>query len=565
MAQRADAVAVDDTDMTKAARNAAIFYATDGYSPATEGINGRRVAGESFLKGYLRHADVDEFVIMAKKNEEAAAVRKLASVLRPEVALRPVGLIRPAGIAPVNTLYYPGPNYASEAWRRAPYGMAAWSICGVTHTTSTPAVMQGLFDLRVAPVMEWDALICTSQAVRASVSYQLDLVDQHLAHLLGARTRPRPIMPVIPLGVHCDDFAPDVALGQGLRKRLGAAPQDVIFTTIARLTPHEKFDPLPIFLAMQAAQRQLTGGQRLHIAFCGQFREPYARKVFEEGAKALMPDVGFALLDGAKAEDRKAVLSGADVFLFMIDNIQETFGLAPLEGMAAGLPMLVSDWDGLKDTVSPDVGFRVTSRALAPRHLAQEALRLQGGIDAYGQYCAATSALTELDMPEMTARILDLARNPDLRRRMGQAGAARARALYDWKAVIPQMQDLWAEQEAMRARHVATAPRYAPETLPVSPSPTGLFAAYPTQREEFGGRFAMADQTGPDWRALLALRNYAAMKRVFASPDQIAAVVAALQGGAGTAREVDTATGLGAVNTERILIWLLKYGLIRRV
>ena len=49
--------------MTKA--NAALFYASDGYRPADKGINGRRVAGESFLKGFLRHADVDEFVILA--------------------------------------------------------------------------------------------------------------------------------------------------------------------------------------------------------------------------------------------------------------------------------------------------------------------------------------------------------------------------------------------------------------------------------------------------------------------------------------------------------------------
>jgi hypothetical protein len=44
-------------------RNAAIWYAQDGFDPGSKGINGRRVAGESFLKGFLRHADVDEFVI----------------------------------------------------------------------------------------------------------------------------------------------------------------------------------------------------------------------------------------------------------------------------------------------------------------------------------------------------------------------------------------------------------------------------------------------------------------------------------------------------------------------
>ena len=84
-----------------------------------------------------------------------------------------------------------------------------------------------------------------------------------------------------------------------------------------------------------------------------------------------MPDVGFLLLDGADPDQRSAARSGADVFLFLIDNIQETFGLAPIEGMAAGLPLLVSDWDGMKDTVTPDVGFRVTSRALSGAHLAQ--------------------------------------------------------------------------------------------------------------------------------------------------------------------------------------------------
>ena len=47
------------------ARNAAIWYAQDGFDPAAKGINGRRVAGASFLTGFLRHAAVDEFVLMS--------------------------------------------------------------------------------------------------------------------------------------------------------------------------------------------------------------------------------------------------------------------------------------------------------------------------------------------------------------------------------------------------------------------------------------------------------------------------------------------------------------------
>ena len=403
--------------MTKG--NAALFYASDGYRPADKGINGRRVAGESFLKGFLRHADVDEFVILAKSTPEADEVSDLARQLRPEKPLRRVGLVHPARIAPVTQLYYPAANFASEAWRRADMGSGAWTISGITHTTSTMGIMQGFFDLRMAPVMDWDALICTSRAVRASVATQFDLIDAHIRNRFRCEPPARPLLPVIPLGVHVDDFACDDAARADLRGRLGCGPDDVVFATIARLTPHEKFDPLPIFLAMQAAQQQLKAGQKLHVVFCGVFRHPYAKDVFTKGAAQLMPGVGFLLLDGAKAEERRATLSGADVFLFMIDNIQETFGLAPLEGMAAGLPCLVSDWDGLKDTVTQDVGFRVRTRTLGPAHLANESMRLAGGIDDYSQYCAATSAMTEIDMAEMTARIHDLATKPDLRARMG--------------------------------------------------------------------------------------------------------------------------------------------------
>ena len=563
----ADAVAVDGEEMS-ADRNAAIWYAQDGFDPKAKGINGRRVAGESFLKGFLRHADVEEFVLLAHGAGEIEPVKALAAELRPGKAVRHAPLLRPASIAPVQTVFFPSPNYIQESWRRAAYGTGAWAICGITHTTSTHAVMQGFFDLRMAPVCAWDAVICTSQSVLSSVSYQMDRIDEHIRSHLKATPPARPMLPVIPLGVHCDDFAPDAVAGAALRAKLGAGPEDVVFTTIARLTPHEKFDPLPIYLSMQAAQRQLPG-QKLFVVFCGQFRDDYSRKVFTDGAAKLMPDVGFALLDGASADDRKAALSGADVFMFLIDNIQETFGLAPLEGMAAGLPLLVSDWDGMKDTVSADVGFRITTRTLPGQYYAQEALRYQGGTDSYVQYCASTSALTELDLPELTARILQLARNPELRRKMGAAGKARVQALYDWARVVPQMQALWGEQDARRKASAAESQRYMADALPIAPSPMHLFGSYPTEQVTFARtRLVLADPTGrPSLTEVLTTRNYQGLKRMFAAPDHIAqvlrAVIAAGPAGCDLA-QLEAGSGLKGAPVERIAIWLLKYGFVRR-
>lgn len=549
--------------------NAAIWYAQDGFDPAAKGINGRRVAGESFLRGFLRHADVDEFVFLSKFTEEVDPVKELAAKLRPGVPVRAVSLLRPTAITPLETVFYPSPNYGTEAWRRAPYGTGAYALSGITHTTSTQAVMEGWMNLRVSPVTEWDSVICTSQSVQSSVNFQLDLIDRHLKHQLNAQLRPRPLLPVIPLGIHCDDFAPDAAAGKALRDRLGAKDNDVVFTTIARLTPHEKFDPLPIYLAMQAAQTQLGKTQKLHIAFCGVFREDYSRKVFEEGAKRLMPDVGFALLDGANPVDRKQVLSGADVFMFLIDNIQETFGLAPIEGMAAGLPLLVSDWDGMKDTVSPDVGFRISSRTLPGPHLAQEALRYQGGYDSYVQYCSNTSAMTEIDMGELKARILDLAQNPGLRKKMGAAGKARANSTYDWAQVVPAMQALWGEQQARRKAAEAKPVRYGADVLPLSPSPTALFGSYPTEFAQFGGRRVLANDLAGRLgvEETLEVRNYLGVKRIFAAKPQILAIHQAIAATGATGAdlaEIAKAMSIPAHMVERVVMWLLKYDFIRR-
>lgn len=467
--------------------NAAIWFTSDGYDPVRRGINGRRVAGESFLRGFFTHGVVDEFVSIAHAQGDHAAFAEMARAAGVTRPLRAVRLDAPAAMAPVEVLHYPAPISATECWRRSVHGAAAWALSGVTHTTATKAVMQTIFDLRSAPQMPWDAVICTSRAVQASIRRLMELAEAHLAERFPGATLPaRPLLPVIPLGIVTDDFRPDPAPGQAMRARIGAAPGDVVAVTIARLTPEEKFDPLPLFLAMEQAAGEVgaLGGGRLHLVFCGQFREEVWQETYARAAARLMPSCGYHLLDGGNPDDRKATLSGGDIFVFPIDNLQETFGLAPIEAMAAGLPVIVTDWDGMKDTVPPEVGIRVPTelpRAGLSGYVSQ---RFVGGTDSYVQYLGQISALTRVDVAAFARALVTLALDPDLRARMGAAGRARARSLYDWRAVIPQYQALWAEQRAMLA-HARTrggpgiAPREA-ALVPVGPAVEEMFSAYPT-------------------------------------------------------------------------------------
>jgi len=554
--------------------NAALWFTADGYDPA-KGINGRRVAGESFLRGFFAHGVVDEFVSLAHGTSDHAAFAKMAGAAGVTHPLRAVRLDAAHRIDPVRVVFYPAPIHPTECWRRAPHGGAAWAICGITHTTATKAVMEAMFDLRSAPQMPWDAVICTSTAVQSSLRSLMELAEAHLSIRFAKAVLPtRPLLPVIPLGVHCDDFRPDPDLGAGVRARLGIADKDIAVSCIARLTPEEKFDPFPLFLALQAAAPDLAAqGGRFHLMLCGQFRDPAWSPAFAEAARRLMPDVSYHELDGGDAEARKSVLSGSDIFVFPIDNLQETFGLAPIEAMAAGLPVIVSDWDGMKDTVTADCGFRIPTemaRDGAATHLSQCHL---GGTDSYLQYLGQFSALTRIDVRRLTRALATLATDPDLRRRMGAAGQARARAVYDWRQVIPQMQALWGEQAAMldHAR-VGAGPgigRMAPGRIPVGPAPEVMFAGYPSHPapDRTSRRLCAVDSgSRPDVAGMLALRRYAASGRLIEAEGRIVAVLQAYgaRGATGaTEAEIATATGLHPGSVARAVLWLAKYDFLQ--
>src|SRR5262249_4300484 len=124
-------------------------------------------------------------------------------------------------------LNLPIPGLDDEGWARRPYGDASYAICGITHTPATEVVMRVLSNLLLSPLHDYDALICTSAAVRASVEAQLDGVRDYLAKEYGPRRRPEPQRVTIPLGVNTEDFRASEADRKAWRERLGI-PQDAV-------------------------------------------------------------------------------------------------------------------------------------------------------------------------------------------------------------------------------------------------------------------------------------------------------------------------------------------------
>ena len=201
-----------------------------------------------------------------------------------------------------------------------------------------------------------------------------------------------------------------------------------------------------------------------------------------DGAAALCPSVKVTIVDGRDGDVRRNIWAGADIFTLPVDSIQETFGLVPVEAMAAGLPVVMPDWNGFRDTVRHgETGYLVPTR-MAPQGTGQDlARRYAEETDDYLQYLALVQSQVQLDVSAYRTAFLALM-DQGVRARMGAAGKAHVRERFDWRAVIPQYLDLARELEAVRRTSLPTTPPLESGTPnPFEVDPFALYESYPTE------------------------------------------------------------------------------------
>ncbi|WP_372783578.1 glycosyltransferase family 4 protein [Phenylobacterium sp.] len=459
--------------------NAAIYMHPNGFDTTSGRILGRHSAGESFLRGFLRHADVERFYFW---NAGAATIPDLqALVRRIHPTDRPKTWIttnhRP-GIGEPGVLNLPGPNLNEEAWARRVHGAGVYSICGITHTTATARVMDMVGQFAISPISDHDALICTSSAVRDSVEAQLDGVREYLAETFdGPRRRPEAQRVTIPLGVNAEDFQADPDQRKAWRERLDIPDDAVVALYVGRFNHREKMNPALMALALEKAAQ--ATGKPIYWVNSGWAESEEANTAYHDGARALCPTVQYREVDGRPPDVRFSIWSVADFFISLSDNIQETFGLTPLEAMAAGLPCVVTDWNGYKDTVAHgEHGFRIPTVAPKPGAGVDLAYWYANNWLSYENYVGAASQCLAIDFAESTAAISALVLNPDLRLKLGRQARAHVQATFDWVQIIPQYQALWGELNDRRKRNAQLPAR--PDN-PYRPDPFRLFGGYPTR------------------------------------------------------------------------------------
>ncbi len=551
-----------------------LFYAPDGYDTGRQRLMGRHAAGEGMLKGLIRHAGFDHLVAMTPSAADGQAFEAQCRALG---ATMPLASIREAElprVAETGSLLLPGPDIANHAWRRRRIGEAnAFSLIGITHTIASTGAMDAIAGALTAPVQPWDALICTSSAVQGAVRRLLAMEGEWLRDRLGATRIEGPALPVIPLGVDAPALAPDPAARAEWRQKLGIGTRDIAVLHHGRLSFHAKAHPLPMFLGLARAAGAAPAGAKVVLILSGWFADDTQRRAFTELARALSPRLAIRLVE--RPETGTTLRAAADIFTLLSDNIQESFGLAPVEALAAGLPVVGTDWDGLKDTVDHGVtGFRIPTLMAGPQ--GDLADRHDTGADSYDSYIAGVAQFTAVDVGAAEAAFRALIGDPDLRARMAAAALHTARARFDWSAVMAQYRALWADLAAIRggATGERARPRPGGPRLPRRPDPVALFADYPTRRLAPETRLCFAPGIATPAEALARLRILAAIpgaaarRELLPGEESFAAALAVLETGPATAAAMAAnlpppVPPARAARLHRGLAWLVKMDILR--
>lgn len=455
--------------------------------PGCGDLNGRRWAGQQLLKSWAACLGPEP---MALAHAQPNELKKFLPILRDaglKGPLHGLSLIDPRPFCEWGGLFLPDPSIGRWAQWRRPVGAAGFSLIGQIHTLSTAAALGHLRDLILEPVEAWDALICSSSAGREVVESVLD--DQQIqliercdgsAESILAR---RPKLPVIPLPLPVKAIQSSLPPKAKARADLDIPPNAAVTLWLGRLSLFTKLDPWPSYAVLQRVALQLD--RPLVLIECGPDDTPQQAEGFKQLRK-LCPDVRFIRLGGEKPVDellKFQALAASDIAVSLVDNTQETFGLAVAEAMTAGLPVVASNWDGYRDLVRHGIdGFLVPTRWAATAGKVSAAMGWQQftGICSFPAVAGALAQLVQVDRHAAESALMTLFQDQSLLNSMGRASKQRALEKFESSKVMDQYANLFGELSELRKS--APEPAKLKKMPPIHLDPVRAFAGFASQK-----------------------------------------------------------------------------------
>ena len=452
--------------------------------PGGGSLNGRRWAGQQLLKLWLALAQGQPLPLVAADPQIGIQVQALlAEWQRPNpIALH--GLVDSTPVQRAGSLFVPDPALGLwSLWRDATASPSSFSLIGQTHTLCTTGALTLLEQLSVQNVFSWDALICSSTAGRQVVEAILTQREEQLAARAGVEAKRlqqhRPQLPVIPLPMPVEEIQARLPEQPAAREALGVPRDARVILWLGRLSLFSKTDPAPTYRVLEKAAEQLD--RPLLLIELGP-DDTSEQAAHFQALRLECRHLRFLRLGGSQPvpeSTKLQALAAADLAISLVDNVQETFGQSVVEALAAGLPVVASNWDGYRDLVDHgSTGFLIESRWASVSMQASVALGWQHriGIQPYPLVAGALGQLVQLDLAAAEAAVLVLLANPVLRRAMGERAAHQARKRFGFAVVAQAYSELFEELDGRR-RH-AEPQWQQPQPAPLGIDPVSCFSAF---------------------------------------------------------------------------------------
>jgi D-inositol-3-phosphate glycosyltransferase len=407
-------------------------------------IFGQSVATQDMASALLSHGSAESYVFLVTPQDLGAWVGVSRNHPKARVELE-------AGILTVGverfglTVWHDIRGNPAAPSFKIRTGLASRKPYPITRTihclSPQPYIGTLVLPLLTESVQPYDSVICTSRASRDALENLLDGVASTFNRRHGANLSYQGRLDVLPLGIDIEFFRP---LPQAeCRKKLGLPEDAFVLLWFGRLAAADKADLLVLLRVVERLRRK-NPRQKILLVLAGSQRpELPSAPGLHQYAKDLGISEHVLIKEAFPPAERNALYSAADVFVAPTDNVQETFGLTPLEAMACGLPQVVADWDGYRDTVlHGETGFLVpTHWADCDEDISNVSLT---NLDVMVEHFKLGQSVV-VDLEEYEHHLQTLLDQPALRARMAEASRRRAVEVFGWKPVIRQYEALWAE------------------------------------------------------------------------------------------------------------------------
>lgn len=553
-----------------------ILYNDDAFYPKDGRLMGRHAAGSAYLRA-IGQENYDEVgVLIRNAAERANFVKLFKSFIKNEekIDLKIIPWTNHELTEEFGGIFLGDPQIGNFSIFRSRFGHEKYSIVGITHTTFSSGAIDLLNQLFYKPVQEWDALICTSQCVKDTVDKVIENNKEFLKERYGVNKLTYPQLPIIPLGVHPEDY--NISKDEDkevFRGEIGAEKEDIVLIFVGRLSFHAKAHYYAMYKCLEDVKRQLDEDKNIHLVQVGWFANDYIKSAFQKDAKLICPNIKCHFLNGIDQELKNRALLGSDIFISLTDNFQETFGLTPLEGMAAGLPVLATDWNGYRDTVRHSIdGFLVPTITLDKGSGEDLYYYYLSDIINYDQYLAFSSQTVSIDMNTCKHYLSELIKNKELRIKLGEAGKERATTNFSWSYIMGEYEKLNTELNLIRK----SAKKTDKFNFIRSYEPYNVFSSYPTETINDSTNFRLIDDNNLDKNNYIfqsdSINIVTDTNQVNVSKldlridfEEVNLVVDAMKNNSKSYKEISRKTNISISRLNRILSTLLKFNIIEIV